>query len=82
MRKNEGEMLRKLQKQGSSSSASEARTSERSGVNDVILLMSRDRCVPVIRGLVALMLSMDVTCNVDFFVVVSKVCSSFSRRRV
>ena len=79
MRKNEGEMLRKLQKQSSNSSASEARASERSSASDVTLLMSRDRCVPVIRGLVALMLSMDVTCNVDFFVVVSKVRLSSSR---
>ena len=77
MRKNEGEILRKLRQQNHNSSAqagADVRGPETQGSSDVTLLMSREQCVPVIRGLVALMLSMDFTCNVDFFVVISKVC--------
>ena len=73
MRKNEGEILRKLRQQNHNSSAqagADVRGPETQGSSDVTLLMSREQCVPVIRGLVALMLSMDFTCNVDFFVVI------------
>ena len=37
------------------------------------LSMDRDKCVPIIRGLVALILSVDFTCHVDLFIVACKV---------
>ena len=78
LRKSDGEMLRKLNRDerdaGTSSSDSPRDTgSPPVGAADVTLLMARDRCIPVIRGLVALLLSMDSTCNVDLFVLVAKV---------
>ena len=41
--------------------------------DDQPLLLSRTRCLSVIRGLVALLLSMDFTCHVDLFLVACKV---------
>ena len=43
---------------------------------DQQLLVVREKCVPVVKGLVALLLSMDFTCNVDLFLVACKVSLS------
>ncbi|CAL1542612.1 unnamed protein product [Lymnaea stagnalis] len=40
---------------------------------DQPLLLSRDRCLAVVGGLMALLLSMDFTCHVDLFLVACKV---------
>ncbi|XP_029637353.1 baculoviral IAP repeat-containing protein 6 isoform X1 [Octopus sinensis] len=40
---------------------------------DSSLILPRERCLPVVRGLVTLILSMDSTCSVDLFLVASKV---------
>lgn len=41
---------------------------------DQPIVLSRDRCLSVVRGLMALLLSMDFTCHVDLFLVACKVC--------
>lgn len=40
---------------------------------DTTLVLPRDRCLAVVRGLMALLLSMDFTCHVDLFLVACKV---------
>lgn len=53
----------------------------RSGGNDLAwdeldsLVVSRERCIPVVRGLITLLLSMDFTCHVDLFIIACKVRS-------
>ncbi|XP_072169396.1 dual E2 ubiquitin-conjugating enzyme/E3 ubiquitin-protein ligase BIRC6-like [Diadema setosum] len=37
------------------------------------VLLSRDKCIPVVQGLVRLLLAMDFTCHVDLFLVTCKV---------
>ncbi|XP_013417535.1 baculoviral IAP repeat-containing protein 6 [Lingula anatina] len=37
------------------------------------MVLPRERCLPVVRGLIALLLSMDFTCNVDLFLIACKV---------
>jgi len=41
---------------------------------DSSLIVSREQCIPVVRGLVTLLLSMDFTCHVDLFIIACKVC--------
>ncbi|XP_067680641.1 baculoviral IAP repeat-containing protein 6-like isoform X2 [Haliotis asinina] len=41
--------------------------------SDTTLVLPRDRCLAVVRGLMALLLSMDFTCHVDLFLVACKV---------
>ena len=69
IRRTDGELLRKMPKD--SSAVTEP------GVADLeieaSLVVSRDKCIPVVRGLIALILSMDFTCNVDLFIIACKV---------
>ena len=37
------------------------------------VLLARDKCIPVVQGLVRLLLAMDFTCHVDLFLVTCKV---------
>ena len=84
LRKSDGEMLRRLNRDerdgggGGSDSPRDTDSPPSGGVADVALTMARERCIPVIRGLVSLLLSMDSTCSVDLFVLVAKVnkCTS------
>ncbi|KAH9496163.1 Baculoviral IAP repeat-containing protein 6, partial [Bulinus truncatus] len=41
--------------------------------SDQPIILSRDKCLAVVRGLMALLLSMDFTCHVDLFLVACKV---------
>ena len=53
---------------------------------DSVLVLPKERCLPVVQGLMALLLGMDFTCNVDLFLVTCKVrkhfmlCCSVERR--
>ncbi|GAB1609836.1 baculoviral IAP repeat-containing protein 6-like isoform X2 [Argonauta hians] len=70
IRKTDGEYLRKMVKDDSCLSIGK----ETNDVDtDTSLILPRDKCLPVVRGLVTLILSMDSTCNVDLFLVASKV---------
>lgn len=40
---------------------------------DFSLTLSRERCLSVVHGLMALLLSMDFTCHVDLFLIACKV---------
>ena len=40
---------------------------------DSVLILPKERCLPVVQGLMALLLGMDFTCNVDLFLVTCKV---------
>lgn len=40
---------------------------------DTVLVLPKDTCLPVVHGLMALLLSMDFTCNVDLFLITCKV---------
>ena len=76
IRRTDSEVLRKLNKDSSSNGAgSSAPTDGENNDSELeqTLLVSRERCIPVTRGLMALLLSMDFTCNVDLFIVTCKV---------
>lgn len=45
---------------------------------DQHILLSRERCLAVVRGLMSLLLSMDFTCHVDLFLVACKVCADIN----
>ena len=70
MRRNDLEVLRRLPKEdrGESSKDGDDEPSESS------LILPRERCLLVVRGLMSLLLSMDFTCHVDLFLVACKVC--------
>ena len=75
IRRTEGEILRKLPAKDSGSSSS----SEKSHSEDELetnISVSREKCLPVVHGLISLLLSMDFTCNVDLFVIACKVGAS------
>ena len=40
---------------------------------DLLMAVSREKCIPVVKGLVTLLLSMDFTCHVDLFIIACKV---------
>ena len=44
---------------------------------DTVLVLPKERCLPVVQGLMALLLGMDFTCNVDLFLVTCKVRPEF-----
>ncbi|KAI8505639.1 Baculoviral IAP repeat-containing protein 6 [Branchiostoma belcheri] len=44
----------------------------------VLCQLGRKQCIPVVRGLVALLLNMDFTCHVDLFLVICKVIARIS----
>ena len=71
IRKTDAEMLRKLPR--------DARyQEEREGLDfepDTVLVLPKETCLPVVHGLMALLLSMDFTCNVDLFLITCKVAS-------
>lgn len=76
IRRTEGEILRKYQGEDSPNQQASLEK-ESDSVMEPVLMMNRERCIPVIRGLMALVLSMDFTCNVDLFVVSCKVIVSW-----
>ena len=73
MRWTDAEMMRKMPGSGTSSNSSAE--SQQSSEDDSIeqLVIVRENCIPVVKGLVALLLSMDFTCHVDLFLVACKV---------
>lgn len=72
IRRIDGELLKKMPRmQDSSLGGGEKETGD--GDSDVNIVVSRDKCVPVVKGLMALLLSMDFTCNVDLFLITCKV---------
>ncbi|XP_064622207.1 baculoviral IAP repeat-containing protein 6-like isoform X2 [Lineus longissimus] len=70
IRRTDAEILKKLPKDpnGNSSDRELVDTD-----NDNSIVLPRERCVPVVRGLVALLLTMDFTCNTDLFLITCKV---------
>ena len=64
-------MLKKVSPGGASSSGDVP--SDGDEQQDQHLTVDREKCVPVVKGLVVLLLSMDFTCNVDLFLVACKV---------
>jgi hypothetical protein len=40
---------------------------------DTVLILPKEKCLPVVHGLMALLLGMDFTCNVDLFLITCKV---------
>ena len=69
IRRTDGELLKKLPKDGAGSSLQDGSDGE--GETHVTIV--REKCIPVVRGLIALLLSMDFTCNVDLFLITCKV---------
>lgn len=70
MRRNDAEVLRKLTK------GSENGNTGKGGDDDDAsgaLVLSKEKTLRVVRGLMALLLNMDFTCNVDLFLVTCKV---------
>ncbi|CAH1791767.1 unnamed protein product [Owenia fusiformis] len=78
IRRFECEVLKKLPKNGKT--GTNGTTGEADGDLETLVVLPRDRCIPVVKGLINLLLSMDFTCNVDLFLVsckvVAKVCMS------
>ena len=74
IRRTDGELIKKLSKDNSSGSSG---SMDREGVVldgcEPALIVSREKCLPVVRGLVGLLLAMDFTCHVDLFLVACKV---------
>ena len=70
-RHSDRDLLKKLPKDPSGGS------SEREGGDtdaEAAISLCRDKATAVSRGLIALLLSMDFTCDVDLFLVTCKVC--------
>ncbi|KAL4237916.1 Baculoviral IAP repeat-containing protein 6 [Mactra antiquata] len=69
IRKTDAEVLRKLPR--------DERFAEEKDVleyeQDSVLILPKDKCLPVVHGLMALLLGMDFTCNVDLFLITCKV---------
>ena len=42
--------------------------------SETVLILPKQKCLPVVHGLMALLLGMDFTCNVDLFLITCKVC--------
>lgn len=77
IRRTDGELLRKMPKD--TISGGEPNGSDMD--IETLLAVSRDKCIPVVRGLMALLLSMDFTCNVDLFIITCKVGHTLLRYR-
>ena len=75
IRRTDTEVLKKLPLGGASSSTDTPPGGGDEDHPDQSLIIVRERCVPVVKGLVALLRSMDFTCNVDLFLVACKVCT-------
>ena len=69
IRKTDAEVLRKLPKDSPGADGKEMMDFE----TDSVLVLPKERCLPVVQGLMALLLGMDFTCNVDLFLVTCKV---------
>ena len=83
IRRNDVEMLRKQfnsgqpggkGSKGNGSGGDDADQGNADLDSDSLLIINRDKCIPVVKGLMSLILSMDFTCNVDLFLVACKVC--------
>lgn len=73
IRRTDGEFLRKQNlKEGGGSHGGE-KDSYDCDPDSSLLVVSREKCIPVVHGLVMLLLSMDFTCHVDLFIVACKV---------
>ncbi len=75
IRRTDGEFLRKQLPKGGAKSRDGDDADKDGGddENDAALVINREKCIPVVRGLMSLILSMDFTCNVDLFLVACKV---------
>ena len=87
IRRNDVEMLRKQfnsgqpggkGSKGNGSGGDDAEKGNADLDSDSLLIINRDKCIPVVKGLMSLILSMDFTCNVDLFLVACKVCIKYS----
>jgi len=77
LRRTDGELLRRLPKDcgGSGMLFNVERDGALADIDtEPVPMLSRQKCIPVVRGLVTLLLSMDFTCHVDLFIVACKVC--------
>ncbi|KAK3576772.1 hypothetical protein CHS0354_014586 [Potamilus streckersoni] len=74
IRKTDAEILRKLQRnpRATAEAGSDNGGTELDQDNG-LLILPKTRCLPVVRGLIALLLGMDFTCNVDLFLITCKV---------
>ena len=83
IRRTDIEMLRKQASKGGSNKSNGRsggdETDQGNGDRDSesLLIINRDKCIPVVKGLMSLILSMDFTCNVDLFLVACKVSKFF-----
>ena len=71
MRRTEVEALRKMTNKGENGSDSDKSAAEDD--QDGGLVLPKEKTLRVVRGLMALLLNMDFTCNVDLFLVTCKV---------
>ena len=78
MRRTEVEMLRKIGHRSDTASESEKNSGEED--SDGGLLLSKDKTLKVVKGLMCLLLSMDFTCNVDLFLITCKVTVSGEKK--
>ena len=62
-----------LKKSTHDSSSQESEKDQAENEADLQLTVAKETCIPLVRGLMALLLSMDFTCNVDLFIVTCKV---------
>jgi baculoviral IAP repeat-containing protein 6 len=72
IRKTDAEVLRKLPRDERLAEEKESLDYEQ----DSVLILPKEKCLPVVHGLMALLLGMDFTCNVDLFLITCKVKSS------
>ena len=77
IRRTDGELMKKLPKENGNGNGQEGSEAE----SDAHISVVREKCIPVVRGLVALLLSMDFTCNVDLFLITCKVSVLCDRKR-
>ena len=75
MRRNDAEVLRKLTKSENCSNGGKGGDDDDS---NGMLVLSKEKTLRVVRGLMALLLNMDFTCNVDLFLVTCKVSTSLA----
>ena len=77
IRRTDGELLKKypsdMKKFPKDASTQTGDSSNGDSDLEMSIVLPRDRCIPVVRGLMALLLSMDFTCNVDLFLISCKV---------
>lgn len=75
MRRTEVEMLRKMGSKVDAASDSERSNGEED--TEGALLLSKEKTLQVVKGLMSLLLSMDFTCNVDLFLITCKVVMKY-----